>query len=125
MEKLFEKALTGKYRYNYKGLLTTEDLFDLTLKELDSIYTVLSTELKKVENVGLLSVENKDTQTLKNKMEIVQHVFTTKKEAIESDRIARENKAKKQQIMELIEKKRVDSLQNMSEAELQELLGKL
>ncbi|MGL5460520.1 MAG: hypothetical protein ACRDBY_12970 [Cetobacterium sp.] len=125
MEKLFEKALIGKYRYNYKGLLTTEDLFDLTLKELDFIYTGLSTELKKVENVGLLSVENKDTQTLKNKMEIVQHVFTTKKEAIESDRISKENKAKKQQIMELIEKKRVDSLQNMTEAQLQELLGKL
>lgn len=125
MEKLFEKALTGRYRYNYKGLLTTEDLFDLTLKELDSIYIGLSTELKKVENVGLLSVENKDTQTLKNKMEIVQFIFITKKDAIESDRLAKENKAKKQQIMELIEKKRVDSLQNMSEAELQELLGKL
>lgn len=125
MEKLFEKALRGKYRYNFRGMITTEDLWDLKLKDLDLIYSQLNSELKKTEEIGLLSVENRDTEILKTKMEIVKHIFVTKKEEIDAHERAVKNKIEKQKILEVLARKKEDILTNKSVEELEEMLKNL
>ena len=38
MSNIWFNALVRSYRFEYKGLINTEDLFDLEMRELDIIY---------------------------------------------------------------------------------------
>ena len=46
MDNMWIEALKKKYRFEYKGLINVEDLFDLKLEDLDYIYK----NLKRNEN---------------------------------------------------------------------------
>ncbi len=41
MENIFEIANEKKYRFAFRGLITTEDLYDLNKKQLNVIYQLL------------------------------------------------------------------------------------
>ena len=53
---IFERAVREKTRFNYKGLISVEDLWDLSLEKLDAIWCELEAELEKITHpFGLLS----------------------------------------------------------------------
>jgi uncharacterized protein YfkK (UPF0435 family) len=81
-EKMFEKASKSKLRFPYKGLITVEDLWNLSIKELDSIYRVLSKELKSVQEDSLLD-KKPSGSVLELQIGIIKHVYTVKQEEIE------------------------------------------
>lgn len=118
---VFEVASQKKFRYPYKGMITTEDLWDLAPEQLDSVYKALNKELLTSMEGSLLteSVENPD---LRGKIEIVKYIFEHKKAVAEYNRKAAERAAQKQHIMEVLAKKRDDALENLSEDELLEML---
>jgi len=57
---MFEKAARLKLRFNFKGILSVEDLWDLSLESLDLIYKNLSAEAKKSKEVSLLEIKTKE-----------------------------------------------------------------
>ena len=122
---LFEIALREKYRYNFKGQISTEDLWDLSVENLDSIFKGLNDEVARSSRESLLAKESRDTQTLRNKIEIIRYIVSYKLAEIESRKKAVENKAKKQRILEIINKKQDESLQNKSLDELLAMLDSL
>jgi hypothetical protein len=126
---LFEMASQFKFRYPYKGMITTEDLWDLTPAQLDTVYKTLNKELNAAQEDGLIVTKSADegvkANELRNKLEIVKHIFTAKQQAVELRRIAAENATKKQRIMEIIAKKQDNALENMSEEDLLKMLGEL
>jgi hypothetical protein len=126
---LFEMASQFKFRYPFKGMITTEDLWDLSKSELDTVYKTLNKELNAVQEEGLLQTKSVDegvkANDLKNKMLIVKYIFTSKQQAEELDRIAAENAMKRKRIMEVLAKKQNDALENMTEEELQAALAEL
>ena len=126
---LFEMASQFKFRYPYKGMITTEDLWDLAPSQLDIVYKALNKELQATQEEGLISTKSADegvkANDLKNKLEIVKYIFTCKQQAAELNRIAAENAMKRKRIMEVLAQKRDDALQNMTEEELTNLLDQL
>ena len=127
---MFEMASQFKFRYPYKGLITTEDLWDLTLTQLDTVYKTLSKEMSTLQDGdSLLSTKSADLfnkeQELTAKIDLVKYVFNCKQQMEELHRMEAERSAKKQHILEIIATKQENALQNMSEDELKKMLDEL
>ena len=126
---LFEMASQFKFRYPYKGMITTEDLWDLSMSQLDTVYKALNKELNVTQEDGLIITKSADegvkANELRNKLEIVKYIFNHKQQAAELQRIAAENAAKKQHILGILAQKKENALQNMSEEELTQMLNEL
>ena len=122
---LFEMASKLKFRYPYKGWITTEDLWDLNQKALDEIYKTLTQDLKKLTEASLYCNKCTEDAELETKIEIVKYIFQYKEESDAQARKAIENKAKRQRILEVLAKKQDDSLNNMSEEDLKKMLEEL
>lgn len=122
---LIEVAVRNRYRFNFKGSVTVEELFDLTVAELDYIFKGLNKELKQVEEESLLATKSKEDQVVENKIAIIKAIVEEKLTALEEAKNAQAKKAQEQQILALIEKKQQAALENLSESELQELLKNL
>ena len=125
MEKMFEFALKNKVRFPYKGLISVEDLFDLSVRDLDGIFKTLNAQAKKSQEESLLATKTKEDETLATQIEIVRHIVKTKLDEVETAKQSRELKEKKQKIMEIIAAKQDESLHNASVEELQAMLDNL
>ena len=58
MSNMFEKAVKGKYRFPYKGQIAVEDLYDLPLGSLDTVFKTLNAEVKKTDEESLLQTKS-------------------------------------------------------------------
>lgn len=125
MEKMFEFALKNKVRFPYKGLVSVEDLFDLSVRDLDGIFKTLNAQVKKSQEESLLATKTKEDETLAIQIEIVRHIVKTKLDEAETAKQSKELKEKKQKIMEIIAAKQDESLKNASVEELQAMLANL
>ena len=122
------EALSKKLRFEYKGQISIEDLFDLSLNELDEIYRKLKKELdeyKQYSEDSLLSKDDEKDETseeLQLKIDVVTAVFNhIKKQQEELQRkIALQNQRDK--ILGIIADKQDEELSNKSISELKELL---
>ena len=125
MEK-FEKASRLKLRFNSnKGLLISEDLWDLPLTQLNSIAKTLNKELATMEEEDFLEEAVKEDVEVRLGFEIVLHVLKTKKEEAQKRRDATGVKAEKDKLLEIIAKKQDEGLENLSEEELKKKLAEL
>lgn len=119
---LFKAAAKEGYRFQFKGNISVEDLFNLSTTELNTIYKTLNSELG--ENVeDLLGGESSVDKELKNKMKIVKEIFNDKvKEQKEKEKALIE-KQRKERIKEIIAQKKDDDLSSKSIEELEAMLG--
>lgn len=126
MEKnIFEVAAREKYRFPFNGSISVEDLYDLTVRQLDSIYKTLNAEVKKADEDSLLEVKTPIAEELDNKINIIKYVVSYKLAEVEKAQKAKEIAQKKQRIMELISDKQDEELKSKSTEELEELLKSL
>lgn len=124
MEKIFETASKMKVRFNYRGVITTEDLWDLDVKALDYIYKQLMVAKKESETESLLE-EKKTNPILEVQIEIVKYIFNVKVEERKAAELQAENTAKKQKILAILARKQDAELESKSAEELEELIKDL
>lgn len=128
---LFELATKEKYRFpSAKGLLTTEQLWDLPLLSknacLNSIALTLHQELKETPTISFVSQTSGNVNTsLTNKLDIVKHIIAIREEQNAAAKLVSENKAKKARILEILASKQDQALENKSEEELLKLAESL
>lgn len=122
---IFELASNMKFRFPYKGLISTEDLWDLNLDQLDLVYRALNKDVKKSQEESLLSKNTFEDKILSAKIEIVKHIFNYKLEMAEKQEQAQINAEKRRKILDILAQKQDASLQNMSEDELRKMLENL
>lgn len=124
-EKMFEYALKNKLRFSFRGVLNTEDLFDLSLENLDAIYKKLNSKVKESGEESLLGTKTKVDEELEIQINIVKYIVEDKLE--ERDRISKEREIRKQKqkIMEIIADKEDSELEGKSIDELKAMLNDL
>lgn len=125
MSNMFEKAVKGKYRFPYKGQIAVEDLYDLPLGALDTVFKTLNAEVKKTDEESLLQTKSEEDDILSTKIEIVKYIFNEKLEEKKNRQEAAELKEKKQKIMQIIATKQDEALRNASVEDLQKMLDEL
>ena len=125
---LFLIASRQKFKFNStKGLLTVEDLWDLPLQSqtgkasLDEIARELHNKLKEDTEISFVTPKSSDT-TVQQKFDIVKFIIDTRiteREAAVNERARADRRAK---LMEVIERKENDNLNNMNIEDLKKLL---
>ena len=119
---MFEIATRNKFRFPFKGVISTEDLWDLSVESLDNVFKTLNSEMKKTKEESLLSTKSKDDEVLELKIEIVKHIVAVKQEEKEARERKFLDRERNQKIMSIIAAKQDEQLYNMSVEELQKLL---
>ena len=123
---MFEKAVRGKYRFpSNRGALTAEDLWDLSVQDLDNIFKALNRNVKKVSEESLLETHTKEETELGVQIEIVKHIVMTKLEEKKAREVAAARKAQKAQILDAIAKKQGEALGSASIEQLTKMLEDL
>ena len=118
----FQLVTRAKARFKTaKGELTVEQLWDLGLPELDKLCVKLKRETKK-ETESFLQVETKEDLLTKAMFDVALEILRARVAEQEAARMAQENKEHNEKILALINKKRDNALENMTE---EELLAKL
>lgn len=119
---IFEAATKEKYRFPFKGMISVEDLWDLKLQDLDSVFKSLNKQKKQNDEESLLQVKTAEDQELYNKIQIVKYIVKFKQEEIEERLQAKDKKEYNQKLLELIERKQNEELAGKSIEELQAML---
>lgn len=128
---LIEKSVRSQYRFNVPGIggvLTTEDLYTLSLEKLNGLAVSLKTQLDKAPTVDFLNDTNTVNDELQTKFDVSLYILKTKKSERDSRVAAKEVESQLREIDAALESKRKDSMLNASEEELMkrraELLSK-
>lgn len=123
--KLFELATRNKMRFPFRGMISVEDLWDLSLTNLDSVFKTLNAEAKKFEEESLLNTKSKEDEEISNKIDIVKYIVNVKLEEKRAREDARKNAEMKQRLLEIKAKRQDAALENMSDEDLDKMLAKL
>ena len=122
---IFEYAVRNKVRFPFKGMISVEDLWDLPLSNLDSIYKILNKQVKQSEEESLLTTKINADKELEVQIAIVKHIVSVKLEEKEAMEKAAAKKAQKQKIMSIIATKEDEALRNSSVDDLRKMLDEL
>ena len=122
---IFEYATREALRFPYKGMQSVEDLWKLSVRELDSIYKTLNKQIKQSEEESLLSTKTSVDTELEVQIAIVKHIVSVKLAEKEAAEKASAKKAQKQKIMSIIATKENEALQNSSIDDLKKMLDEL
>ncbi len=124
-EKMFEIATRNKFRFPYKGQISVEDMWDLSLPALDSVFKALNAQIKQVKEESLLSTKSKADETLELQIEIVKYIVSVKLAEKEAREKAAVNKEMKQKIMQIKAARQDKALLEASDEDLDKLLAEL
>lgn len=126
MEKnLFEIATRNRYRFNYKGVMTVEDLWNLNVEALDAIFKTLNRQKKTADEDSLLTTRSAEDTELANKIELVKYIVSVKLAEAAERVSSAEKKAQRDKIMEIVAKKKDKALEDMGIDELMKKLEEL
>ncbi|WP_027661440.1 hypothetical protein [Salinispora fenicalii] len=122
---IFEKATREKFRYpSSKGLLTTEQLWELSLTaksgfSLDDVARAVNAELKAIDTESFVATEtNPAKATLETKLEVVKHVIAIRIAEDQAAKAAAAKKLEKEKLLAVLGRKQDAVLENLTEAEL-------
>lgn len=126
MEKMFEKASRLKLRFETsKGLLSTEDLWELNLTSLDSIAKGVNKKLKDETEESFIAVKSSKNTELELKLEILKHVIAEKMAAQEAAKNRAVRNAKLSQLKDLAARKANAELDAKSLDEINAMITEL
>ena len=85
-KNIFEQATRSKYRFPFRGLCTVEDLWDLSVTNLDTVFKELNRQKKNSSEESLLDTKSDKDVALNDMIEIVKYIVAVKQKE-QADRI--------------------------------------
>lgn len=123
---IFEKASRLKLRFTTtKGLLSTEDLWDLSLTSLDTIAKAVNKRLKEENEESFITTRSKSNSELELSLDILKHVITVKLEEKEKATLKAERRAELDLLRNLRENKKMEALNSLSLEEIDKKMAEL
>ena len=127
----FKKAVQQKLRFETAiGLVTVEDLFNLKLTgnrglNLDTVAKTINKQLKESEEESFVSKPTTANAELQLKLDIVKEIIADKLQEKKTAEEATANKAKRDKLLALKSKKQDESLESLTEEEIDAQLAEL
>lgn len=119
----FKEASKLKLRFpTVKGILTTEQLWDLSLTDLDQTAVSLDEALKKSKGKSFLEKRTTTDKVVKLQFDVVLDVLQTKQADTDAATEAKKNKEHNQKILGLINEKKDGELKGKSIKQLESML---
>ena len=122
---MFEKASRLKIRFDFRGLISVEDLWDLPLETLDTLFKGYNARATTSKQESLLDTKSVEDEILDLKIEIIRHVVTVKLAEREARKAEVERKARKEKLLEVLDEKQNAALYDLDPAKLQEMIAEL
>ena len=122
---MFEAATRCKFRFPFKGAISVEDLWDLSVDNLDSIFKTLNAQAKKSSEESLLAKKSSADAVLDRKIEIIKHIVNVKLEEAAQREVAAEKREQRRKIDAVLASKREKELEGKSIEELEAMRAKL
>lgn len=123
---MYKKALRTKLRFSTtKGKLTTEDLFDLSLTDLNNLAIALDKKLSETPRKSFISDITPDTQEDELRFNIVKDIITLKLVERNAVQNAKAKAAEKAQLLEILHRKQNEALESLSVAEIEAKIAEL
>ena len=124
-DRMFEFASRLKLRFPYKGSISAEDLWDLPVEALDTIFKTLNAKAKQSKEESLLSKPTKQDEELVLQIEIVKVIVATKQEEAALRLAERDKHERKQRLTAILAEKQESELKGKSAEEIQKMLAEL
>lgn len=122
----FKKASKLKLRFpSTKGHVSVEDLWNLTLNELDAMYKALNKARKEDEGESLLATKSPASTIIDLQIELIKEVVKDKQEERDAAKLRMDRKKRRQELMELMLKKQAEADGGRSMEDLQKELSDL
>lgn len=123
--ELFAKASKNKIRFETsKGLLSTEELWDLGLHSLDKLAIGLNRQLKESATESFVVETPRADTILQMKFDVVLAVITSKKQDAQEAASRAETSERNELIRSIISDKKNEELKSKSLEELEALVSK-
>ena len=120
---MFKEATRQKLRFQTtKGVLSVEQLWDLSLDDLDKLAVSLDDQYKKSQGKSFLEKRSTKDATIKLQFDIALSILETKKLELETEQQASEDKKHNERIIQLIAEKKDEELKGKSVKELEKML---
>ena len=119
----FKQATKEKLRFQTnKGLLSAEQLWDLSLADLDNLAVELQEKYEESGKKSFLVKRSVKDKTAKLRFDVVLDVLQTKSDEMEEAKQKAEDKKHNEEIMQLIVEKQKEGLKGKSIKQLESML---
>lgn len=123
---IFERASRANLRFiEIGGCISTEDLWDLNLQNLDNIYKKVNGQIKEAEEESFAFAATLPNTSLQLKLLIVKHIITSKQQDAVAAQTRAANATRKQKVLQAIANQEDSTLSNATPEELAAMLEEL
>lgn len=121
----FEIASRKHYRYPYNGMVSTEDLWDLNVAQLDSIFKKLKAQSRQAQEESLLAKKTQEDVDIENKIDIIRFIVEYKQNLQKEAEEAVTKAHRRARIEEILYERENADLRTKSPEELRAMLDEL
>ena len=120
---IFKYAVKNKLRFNYKGVCTVEDLYDIPLTSLDRMYGELKKQQKGFGEDSLLNKKSSEEKEVGIKIEIIENIVADRLADIDKAKKVQQTRERNRRIAQIIADKEDAALNDMSLEDLKAMLA--